>query len=473
MVRIKEKKMAQIELPYLASRDWLQAEILAGNPTEKRRQALAIDTEELSAEVQKRVESILTQATFLESGRVRVLESGIDPEVSYGPDADELVAMDEPVIASIGELPELPKPTDSVQELVEAWETWLDDYHREGFHAIKALNEQLPPAGHDRDSDSEEGWGTIRAHLGHGIRAEISPTDGAGAMQNALASWAWERQLHETLGPASIRAASEATEPSRAEALKFLNDLGAEDQAARALELAKDTYITARAHDRARRKRFPDFDAEMRRWALERGSERLRLGIEDGYRMNARYLAERLAQEAPGFYAMDNFVLDDWASRANSPSEQALLLRRRVAAAIQRLAPETTYGKPTAEICVVHKPPAQMYEPEMVKDDRGRTVNSGYPSKQGWPWRYVNRAVVGDGPRPFEAIVVEDWLGRFNLIGAVGTPAGDGPRGIWAIPKIDHYDEDGMVVAQDPDVDPPPSARRKPPEDSGDDDIPF
>jgi hypothetical protein len=465
-------QMAQVELPYLASRKWLESEILAGNLTDDRNQVLAVDIDELGEEMRKRVESILTQVTFLESGRVRVLDAGVDPDVAFGPDPDSLVAMDEPVVGAIGELPELSEPTDSIEAVVAAWEGWLDCYHQEAFYAIEELNADPPATGWDRDSDAERKWGVSRVHFGHGVRAEISPSDGGGAMQNALASWAWERELHETFMRSSMEAAQEACGPSRAEAEKWVAELKPEDLAERGLELAKNIYITAKAHDTARKKRFPGFEDEMRRWALERGSERLRLGIEDGYRMNSRYLTERLAQEAPGFYAMDNFVTEDWSSLANSPTERALRLRRRVQAAVDKLAPETAYGKPAVEIHIIHRPPPQIYRPEMIESD-GRMLQSVYPEKSGWPWHRAGDLIVGDGPRPFEAIVVEDWLGRFNLIGAVGSADGDGPRGIWAIPEIEHFREDGSVEPQDPDAKPPPAAKRKPPENSGDDDIPF
>jgi hypothetical protein len=241
------------------------------------------------------------------------------------------------------------------------------------------------------------------------------------------------------------------------------------------LEQAKRRFQAAKAHNTARRAKVPDFDVEMERWAKENGSDRLRLGIEDGYRMNARYLTERIAAEVPGMFAMPaNSAKRKWAVKAASPSESALRLRRRIAAAIARTAPPNLDGRPEAEIVVVKDPPHEIFEPDSGVGTGDGLVGSDLPSRTGWPWTVGDYGeVVGVDPKPFEAVVVKHWLGRFHLIGAVATK-GRRPPGIWAVPNPDHFEDDGTVIAQDPDRPTPAAAKRKPPEPPGkDDDIPF
>lgn len=465
--------MAHVELHYLASREWLESEILAGRPVDDRRQILEVELELVEKEMQERIEAIVDGVVpLVDPERVKVFDSGIDPMIGFGPSDDELIPMDEPVIAAIGELPELDRPTESIREVVEAWEGWIELYMQKSLERIEGLNADPPAAGWDRDSGSEADWGPVRVSLGHGVSTEIGPADGAAAMRDACAAWSWERELHETILPPSLDAGIEAAFPDRhtAEALK--REMPPAELAAIGLDRIKRAYAAAKAHRAARRELVPNFDAEMRRWAEASGSERLQLGIEDGYRMNARYLTERLAKEAPGFYAMSG-VTPDWAMRASSPSEQALRLRRRVQAAIDKTAPVTHNGRPQAEICFVTKPPHQIYMPHESVTKAGNVIVSDFPSQAGWPWRIEAGNVVGSAPHPFEAVVVEDWLGRFNLIGAVANADGQGPPGIWAVPEFDHYHEDGSVEAQDPDAEPPRTAKRKPPGSYEDDDFPF
>src|ERR1700760_105272 len=105
--------MTSRALRYQASRGWMEEEILAGRPVRHRRHLLEFDLEELNSDLAARAERIFDGAVYLESVlRHRVLDSGIDPELSLGPDDDHLVSMDVPVVASVGELPELERPTD-------------------------------------------------------------------------------------------------------------------------------------------------------------------------------------------------------------------------------------------------------------------------------------------------------------------------------------------------------------------------
>jgi hypothetical protein len=458
--------MTPSALRYQASREWMEAEILAGHPVQDRRQCLTFDLAGLESDLAERVESLLDGVLFLPvKGRVAVLDSGIDPEVSYGDPGGHFTPMDEPVVQKLGVLPELPEPTSDIAAVVAAWEDWVEKYRQESLKAIAELNAHPPSTGKsDRQPKKEASWGSVEAYFGPGSAVKVGPEDGAEAMQNALAGWAWTRAAFAAFSTESVKAAREATIPAPGESKAWIEVMEVEQVSAIFLHRVKKMYAAAKAHDKARRAKVSDFEVEMARWAAEHGSERLRLGIEDGYRMNARYLEERIAAEAPGFYAMPSQAAKDiWALRTSSPTEQALRLRRRVAAAMQESAPLNMDGPPKVEILTVFSPPHQMYYAE-----------SGYdlPSKAGWPWWYdEDGGLTGGSPKSFEAVVVEEWLGRFHLIGAVVDEHGSGPAGIWALPQLEHFHDDGTVEAQDPDEPPPNQAKRKPPGD--DDDIPF
>lgn len=128
-----------------------------------------------------------------------------------------------------------------------------------------------------------------------------------------------------------------------------------------------------------------DFTNEMARWAEEHGSERLRLGLEDGYRMIGVYLAERLAVEAPGFFAWLPDGSVRWHDRSG-PTESALMLRRAVQSRLCDAGSEAQ-----AQIVWVKDAPDGMW------------------GEEDW------------GNETFEGVVVPGWLNRYTLIGAVTT----------------------------------------------------
>jgi hypothetical protein len=138
------------------------------------------------------------------------------------------------------------------------------------------------------------------------------------------------------------------------------------------------------------------FADEMRRWAHESGSERLRIGISDGYRMTSVYLNERLAVEAPGFYAFRPESKRLIGKERSGPSEPALLLRRAVQ---ERLNQAAASG-----------------------GAQNRAVIR-WVSLDDLPEALLNETDV-DEPDELEAIVVGDWLGRYQLVGLVESPSG-------------------------------------------------
>lgn len=461
--------MSTVILPYQASRVWLEEQIVSGRPLDSREHTLIVDLDDVSSSLAARAQRVRDSFVRVRGGAFAVFDSGLDPSRSFANDADSaLTRMDEPVVAILGDMPETSGPTEDLDEVLSAWEDWLTRYREEALGWIARLNEWSPAyEGHTWAPKLEGvGWGSgvdLSSHLG--TKITVRPDDGPKAMRDALAielrdTWA-ERLFNER----SVTAARQATASSE---IISSAETPIPDLAAALNERSRRLYSIARAHHQALRKVVPDFDDEMNRWAAAHGSERLRLGLEDGYRMNARYLVERLAAEVPGFYAVPaNDVGKRWATRAASPSRQALQLRRLVASAIVENAPKNLDGPPGVEIMVVRDPPHQIYTPDPKASD--------YPSAKGWPWKIgFGGAVQTRPPHPFEAVVVHDWLGRFHLLGAICDDQGNGPPGVWALPDPSHFGPDGSVVAQDPDGPAPPQAKKKPslPE-KADDDIPF
>jgi len=68
------------------------------------------------------------------------------------------------------------------------------------------------------------------------------------------------------------------------------------------------------------------WDAEMRRWAAEQGSDHLKLCLEGGYRCDRIYVLERAAVERPG-WIVDFYDRAGWKERTN-PSLEALIQAR-------------------------------------------------------------------------------------------------------------------------------------------------
>lgn len=471
--------MDSIPLRYLASREWMASAIDAGQAIQHRQQILQIDLEDLPAKLVKRVEAVADGFLLIQvrkKDRICVLDSGIDPELSFGPTKKELTPLDKPVIDSIGVLPELPSPTDDPLEVVEAWEAWIEEYKAKALAAIERLAADPPAAG--RDEGFFVGpvrWDAVNISFGDGLSTQITLDTGAEAIRDARAGKLWNWATAQKFSSESLAAATEATDMAPVEVHNCFELMEPARLAALFLGQAKKRYQVAKAHHNARRMKVGDFDVEMTDWAKRRGSERLRLGIEDGYRMNSRYLDERIAAEAPGMYAMPaSAATDGWATKANSPSEEALRLRRRIAAAMACNAPPNLDGQPKAEIVIVKNPPHQIYFADSGLMTENGLVGGDLPHRDGWPWAVnFDDEVVGSGPIPFEAVVVKHWLGRFHLIGAVAGQNGSGPPGIWAIPNINFYEDDGTVIAQDPDAPTPNAAKRKPPEPAKEDDIPF
>jgi hypothetical protein len=462
---------------YLASRGWMASEILAGNPVQNRRQVLEVDPGELDDDLLARAENVRDATEFVtinERRRACVLDSGIDPELSFGPRPDKLVGLDEPIIEEIGLLPELDFPTGDTVEVVEAWEIWIDAYVEAAAKVIEKFIADPPASGWNGYAPVSWTEG-VEVELAPGAKTSIGPEDGAKALRKARAGRLWDWACAARFSQEGFDAAREAVCLSPGEARRLLELCKAPEITTFYLKQSKRCFAAAKAYDRAQAAEAPGFDSEMYRWAAEHGSNRLRVGLQDGYRMNARYLAERIAREAPGMYAMPvDSAKKGWAAKATSPSEAALHLRRRIAAAMERHAPPNTQGPTETEIVTVKKAPHEIYRADNGAYTEDGAVGQDLPSREGWPWDLnENLEPIGGDPIPFEAVIVKNWLGRFHLLAAVSDEVRGAPPGIWAVPLVDDYGEDGSVVPRDPDEPLPLRAKRKPRQPETEDDIPF
>jgi len=140
--------------------------------------------------------------------------------------------------------------------------------------------------------------------------------------------------------------------------------------------------------------RFPGvsneaFEDEMRRWAAARGSERLRMAIERGYKANALYARERAAAEFPRFWVHTG-TSDLWKERTD-PSLQGLRMAEVVESSLA--------GAPSDRLDVR----------VVWLVDAPRDLDE-----------WLDRQ--GDVFLPAEAIVVRPYLGRYHLIQPLGLP---------------------------------------------------
>jgi hypothetical protein len=449
----------------------MQERILAGQPLSNRQQSIDIDLDELRADQRHRAAAVLDALALDLLPQVVVLDSGIDPDFRHGDSENNLESMTDAVERVVGARPELPEPTDDPIDVIAAYEVWTEGYIAQGLSYFELLDRWGPMESRGLFLEAPD---PRVLTLATGVTFTIEDQHGAKPVRDAFAAHLRAGYLGRAFDEASVQAAVEATSTSATRARALIEEHTPDEIAACHLRRVKKRMEIARAHHRARRAAAPSFETEMRRWAKEWGSDRLEMGIADGYRMNARYLAERIAGEAPGFYAMPvQQAAKHWAIRAASPTEEALRLRRRVDAAMAKSAPTTIEGKPLVEIVIGRSPPHEIYLADEGQRHYDEVLGVDLPDRRGWPW-YVDEdgEIIADSPTRFEAVVVKNWLGRFHLIGAVRDGNGIAPNGIWAAPEEGDYEEDGQVTPQHPDSSRPKRAKRKPTSGS-DDDIPF
>lgn len=135
-----------------------------------------------------------------------------------------------------------------------------------------------------------------------------------------------------------------------------------------------------------------EFGDEMRAWVDEHGSERLRMAVERGYKVNATYARERAALEFPGFW-VDTSGAAKWRDRTD-PSLRALELE--TATAHESNANHVS----GVQIFIVWliEPPTDLAR---WLDERDEVFDSG------------------------ESLVVLNYLGRYTLVRPIDLPEGE------------------------------------------------
>jgi hypothetical protein len=400
---------------------------------------------------------------------VRVAGSALEPEAVFARDGFRY-GQCRNVVVKIGKLPRLDEPAEDAAQIIEAYETWIERYDALAPEALAWWVEKTAPEGdlaRDDDDDfpfgggPEETWGQ-RIPTFHADGRASEPVVIDSRHQPELFRRARAAQQRRALAVA-IAEAEDSTLAFEILRLGPERPDGSLDDA-RVVELWEEhcrrasELILARYWHRQRQK--AGFELEMLRWIADHGSERLKLGVNDGYRMMPVYLNERIAKEAPGFFA--HLPKDGepklWQPRTG-PSEEALRLRR----AVQERMDKGHFHSgppPKVEIGWMKAPPDALFDTET------RTEYTDYR----------NPSLRED---PFEVIVIPDWLGRYALIAAVWTPAEEQPPDYIVMKHVLRPEDYGLA-----DLASPPRHGRLvrdalefvPPVgggSTGDDDIPF
>lgn len=433
----------KLVLPYRVSRSWLEERTLAGELVEPIH-TLEIETDRLSPDFRARAakiaKQISTEAFNTHSLKtVEVVGSGLDPFQTDVEDAGLDPQATDAITRKIGSLPELPEPTESGEALIEAYERWIRRYLDLALGAQAAwisrwsVDADLPEP---LQAAPESWWkGTVGYRVGeveetltidgredvelfHEIRAgdqlhvhagQATSPEAMVAAIEIVGSWA---QLESP--PASAKAAVRAY--------------------ARHAERLADVAFAR--HWTAQRQR-QGFDLEMRRWAFEHGSERLRMGITDNYRMVPVYLEERIGAEVPRFYAHLPKKNDEhaWQPRTG-PSEEALRLRRAVQQRLEEVTP-AGMAVPTAEIGWMKNPPEAMVD-----------ENDAFDWTQDYEGNRYRNSEMYDCA--FEIIAVRGWLDRYTLMAGVYTHADGQPADFLLLRYVLNPKDYGLEGMPDP-----------------------
>lgn len=409
-----------LTLRYLLSARWLEQQILAGDLSAAPEREFVVEFDRIDAQLRDRALVLAKRLDFrpyARTGFVRVAGSALEPEANLVRDGSRYIQCWN-VITKIGKLPQLDEPADDAAVIIEAYEAWLERYDAQAPSTLAWWVKKTAPKesfeddeGNDVDLGSEhrELW-EQRIPTFHPDGRSAGPIMIDGRFEPELFRRARAAQQRRALAVAI--ADSEDSDlafeilrlgPERPEGP--LSDAQAvelwEEHCRRASEL-----ILARFWHRQRQK--AGFELEMLRWIADHGTERLKLGVNDGYRMMPVYLNERIEREAPGFFA--HLPKDGepklWQPRTG-PSEEALRLRR----AVQEQMNKRHFHSgppPKVEIGWMKSPPDALFDTET------RTIYD----------RYGDAQLHED---PFEVIVIPDWLGRYALIAAVWTPAEEQP----------------------------------------------
>lgn len=374
----------KITLPYRLDRPYLEREALDGrfpDPDQRLTIELGVLDEKLRADVL----AVFDELAFVdESPYPLVHGTGIDLSAFDGDAAIDALRH------ITGPVPTLPEPADRVEELLDAYDDWIalarsasdpvlrDWVARNAGRVTVAIPCGDPQAGASVEIAAEDAeFELLRRALAASIRvSSVADEVGAAAMERA-----------GEIVDLAVPGAADQTLPT----------IVAEYE-----ERARRFAAVAKAHHRAHTALDVPFDDEMARWIAEHGSERLRLGLEDGYRMTPVYLEERIAVEAPGFYAARIRPGGPIGKERTGPSERALTLRRRVQ---ERLDEHAGPGG-SINLAMIRWATVEDLPDALVRESDG---------------------FAADFDGAVEAIVVPKWLGRYQLIGIVEGPDRETP----------------------------------------------
>lgn len=402
-------------LPYRAGAAWAEREILAGRPV-SRDHELTIHVASLPLKLRKRAEAVAAGIWFPAFGlRTPLVHgTGVDSQCAVwnnGQEEPDVESLADPIYDEIGRLPEIPEPTSDAAAVIGAYEEWMKEFTLRSLSALSAWANKWA----DEDESLQLNCGVDDVawkdkvsfrKRGNGVAAlEVDARTDLAVFQQLRAAKIHHKETKGEVDAESWRAANDV---AGGESVTFDPRIGdlPDLVEAYAKHLAHFDQL-ALAYNRARAATKFDFDQEAERWSSEHGSERLRMGLADGFRMISVYLEERLALEMPGAYAHQPKADEKamWQSRV-APTELALQLRRAVQDRLDEHAPP---GQEPAKATIVWM--KDIPDPmETSTDQRGN---------------YIGRHQQGDYEpnywEDFEAVLVENWLGRYHLIGPVHT----------------------------------------------------
>lgn len=409
----------KLDLPYRVSRAWLEDRTLAGEVVEPVHR-FVMESDQLPADLRQRVAALAKRVRPTEwygppTETVEVIGSGIDPEAYTTGDGGRASYATDPIIEKLGEFPELAEPTAEPTALIEGYEAWISRYLDLSMGALAAWIDRWAVEGEpDENGNAPNGlpisWWLRRVPYRVGTEPRTLKVDGRTHLQlfrKVVASAQLYSHAQKAVGREDmslvldIVGGSLQLEAKPASAEDLVEAYGKHME--RIANLAFARHWT-------RQRQRAGFDLEMSRWAFERGSERLKIGISDGYRMIPVYLQERITAEVPGFYAHLPKKDDKhtWQPRTG-PSEEALRLRRAVQEHLERYAPPGS-PVPVAEIGWMKNPPLAMC------DERHAYEYDEWGNRE---------EVIKECA--FEIIGVKNWLSRYTLIAGVYTLAEDQP----------------------------------------------
>lgn len=394
-------------LPYRVSGAWLEERTLAGEMVQRDHEFF-VQFDSLDPDLRDRARAVYLQTDPKRPGVV--IGSGIERSdfvtTEHGQTGPAIWVEDR-----LGPIPKLPEPATHAAEVIAAYEAWLLRYNEQAPAVMREWVAEYGPGGAleaEHVLESPSVWqqtlpGEIVCYAdrdpeafrrARAARQVKSHADGIGDREDVRFA---DAVLGEDPKITFFMESDGATEV-----------LSGEEEVLDAYEEHTRRWadlVLARAWTRQRKK--DGFELEMLHWVGAHGSARLKLGIDDGYRMMPVYLKERIAVEAPGFYA--HLPKDGepkrWQLRTG-PSEEALLLRRAVQ---DRLKASKSYmGTPDVEIGWMKDPPDAMAD---------LNARIGYDGA-GDPFAR---------DEPFEVIVVPNWLDRYVLFAAVWTREEDQP----------------------------------------------